>query len=183
MSFEAIHYVNMLFGGGIIVLQILAVIAVFFLVFGSGENKFLSFLKNHFIEIGFAISLCAVGVSIFYSEIVGYLPCKHCWIQRIFLFPQAILFGVAWWRKDKNVLWYSLPLLLIGLLDAMYLIFIYYFRPNSAPCDASGVSCVQRLVSEFGGYITIPSLSISGFLILLVLLAVAYFYKKDNNPL
>jgi disulfide bond formation protein DsbB len=180
MNLETVHYANILFGAGIIVLQVFALVAIFLLVFGSKENKYLSFIKKYFIEIGFLVSLSTLLVSIFYSEIVGYLPCKHCWIQRIFMFPQTFLFGVAWLRKDRNVLWYSLPLLLAGLLDAFYLTYIYYFNPNSAPCDASGVSCVQSLVSEFGGYITIPTLALSGFLILLTLLAVAHFYKKSE---
>ena len=169
----------MLFGAGIIGLVVLSILALLCLIFGLGENKYLALIKKYFIEIGFFISVSALLVSVFYSEIVGYLPCKHCWIQRIFMFPQAFLFGVAWLRKDRNVLWYSLPLLLVGLADAIYLTYIYYFQPNSAPCDVSGVSCVQRLVSEFGGFVTIPSLALSGFFILLTLLAVAHFYKKE----
>ena len=193
MDIETVHYVNILFGAGIIGLVALSILALICLIFGSEKNRYLAFIKKYFIEIGFFISVSALLVSVFYSEIVGYLPCKHCWIQRIFMFPQAFLFGVAWLRKparnafsiadaggDRNVLWYSLPLLLVGLADAIYLTYIYYFQPNSAPCDASGVSCVQRLVSEFGGIITIPSLALSGFFILLTLLAVAHFYKKGE---
>ena len=90
------------------------------------------------------------------------------------------LFAVAWFRKDKNVFWYSLPLLLAGILDAIYLNYIYYFNPNSVPCDSSGVSCVQRLVSEFGGYVSIPSLSLASFFVLLTLLLVVHFYHQED---
>lgn len=179
MDPQSVHYVNILFGGGIILLQVLAALAIILLMLRR-KSPYLAFIKKYFLQIGFFISLSALLVSVFYSEIVGFLPCKHCWIQRIFMFPQAFLFGVAWWRKDSNVLWYSLPLLIAGLVDALYLSYIYYFNPTVGPCDASGVSCVQQLVSEFGGYISIPSLALSGFLILLSLLAVAYFYNQGE---
>ena len=179
MSPETLHYLNMFLGVGVIVLQILSVVALALLIYGK-ENKYLSLIKDNFIQIGFFLTFSAVLVSTFYSEVVGYLPCFHCWVQRIFIFPQAILFAVAWFRKEATVLWYAIPLTILGLADAIYLNYIYYFNPNSAPCDASGVSCVQRLMSEFGGYISIPMLSLSGFVALLTVLLVVYFYKKDN---
>lgn len=179
MSPENVHYFNMLVGAGTILLQILSVLALALLVLKK-ENRYLSFIKENFIQIGFFLSMSALVVSAIYSEVIGYLPCFHCWVQRIFIFPQAFLFGVAWLRKEVSVLWYSAPLLLVGLADALYLNYIYNFAQDSAPCDASGVSCVQHLVSEFGGYISIPMLSLSGFVALLVVLAVAHFYKKDN---
>ncbi|OGI60255.1 hypothetical protein A2814_02770 [Candidatus Nomurabacteria bacterium RIFCSPHIGHO2_01_FULL_38_19] len=137
-------------------------------------------MKKYFIQIGFLLSLFGLLVSTFYSEVLNYLPCFHCWIQRIFMFPQTLLFGVAWLRKDKNVLWYSLSLLVFGLIDAIYLIYLYYFNVSSVPCDASGISCTLRYVSEFGGYISIPTMSLTGFTAILALLAVAYFYKKED---
>lgn len=179
MSPENVHYLNMLLGVGVILLQILSVVALVLLVYGK-ENKYLDLIKNNFIQIGFFITFSAVLVSTFYSEVLNYLPCFHCWVQRIFIFPQAILFAVAWFRKEASVLWYAIPLTVLGLADAIFLNYTYYFNPSSAPCDASGVSCVQRLISEFGGYISIPMLSLSGFVALAVLLLVTYFYKKDN---
>ncbi len=177
MSPETVHYFNMLVGVGVILLQVLSLLAVVFLIFRK-ENRYLSFIKDNFIQIGFFLSISALAVSTIYSEVIGYLPCFHCWVQRIFIFPQAFLFAVAWIKKDRNVFWYSLPLTILGLADALYLNYIYNFAQDSAPCDASGVSCVQHLVSEFGGYISIPMLSLSGFVALLVVLAVSHFYKK-----
>lgn len=180
MSSETVHYFNIFFGTGAIILQFLTALAIVFLIFRPRENKYLAFIKRNFLEIGFLISFSAILVSTFYSEVVNYLPCFHCWVQRIFIFPQAFIFGVAWLRKDRNVFWYSLPLTLAGLSNALFLNYKYYFNPDSAPCDASGVSCVQHLVSVFGGYISIPSLSLTGFVALLTLLLVVYFYKKEN---
>ncbi len=180
MNLETVHYINIIFGLGAIGMFVLALLALILLLARTKESKYLAFIKKYFIEIGFLISFTAFLVSGFYSEILQYVPCKHCWIQRIFIVPQVLLFGIAWWRKDRHVFWYSWPLLLVGFADSLYLMFIYYFRTDSAPCDASGVSCVQKLVSEFGGSISIPSLAFMGFASLLIVLAVAHFYKKGE---
>ena len=37
------------------------------------------------------LSLAAVVGSLSFSEIVGFPPCELCWIQRIFMYPQAII--------------------------------------------------------------------------------------------
>ncbi len=174
------HYLSIFLGVGAIALQALSLLTILFLVFSPKGNKFLFFLKKDFLLLGFLVSLATVLSSLLYSEIFRFTPCYHCWIQRIFMFPQVFLFGVAYFRKDCNVIFYSLPLLLFGLLDALYLNYIYYFNPSTAPCDASGISCAQRLVSEFGGYISIPSLSLTAFIALLTLLLVAYSYRKRD---
>lgn len=105
------------------------------------------------------------------------------------MYPQVFLFGIAYFKKparpdgrsggDTSVAGYAMPLLIIGTLIAIYHNFIYYFTEYAGPCDASGVSCVQRLVSEFNGYISIPMLSLTVFVSLITLLLVARFYKKE----
>ncbi len=177
MNPETIHYLNVFLGIGAIILQAVLLVTLI-LLFVTKENKYLAWVKENFIFIGFLLSL-APALVLIHSEILNYIPCYHCWVQRVFMFPQLFLFAVALKRKDRNVFWYSWPLLVAGTLDALYLNYIYYFDPNSGPCDASGVSCVKQYVSEFGGYISIPSLALTSFASLLVLLAVAYFYKKD----
>ena len=171
----------MFVGLGAMLLLALSLVALGLLLFGPKENIYLALIKKYFIEIGFLISLSAVLVSTFYSEVLHYAPCFHCWVQRIFMFPQVLLYGVAWFRRDRNVLWYSLPLLVVGIADSLFLNYKYYINPNSAPCDASGVSCVQNLVSEFGGVVSIPSLALMGFVSFIILLLVVNFYKNDKS--
>jgi len=97
------------------------------------------------------------------------------------MFPQMFLFGVALWNKDRKVVQYSSLLLFAGFLVSVYHNFGYYFgEASSLPCDASGVSCYQRLVSEFGGYISIPMLSLTSLVTLIALVSVAHFYKKEE---
>lgn len=95
------------------------------------------------------------------------------------MFSTFFLFGTAFWDKDRKVVRYTTPLLSVGFLISVYQNFFYYFGESSSlPCDASGVSCYQQLVSEFGGYISIPMLALTAFFSLLTLSAVVHFNPK-----
>ena len=181
MNPESIHYLNMFLGLGAIILQVFSVLVLVLLFFGPKKNKFLYYIDKHFLAFSFLISLFASVFPLVYSEIINFLPCYLCWWQRVFMFPTLFLFGTALWDKDRKVIRYASSLLSVGFLISAYQNFFYYFGESSSlPCDASGVSCYQRLVSEFGGYISIPMLALTSFFALLTLLAVAHFYGKNN---
>ena len=96
------------------------------------------------------------------------------------MFPTLFLFGTALWDKDRRVIRYAASLLSVGFLVSAYQNFFYYFGDTSnLPCDITGVSCYQHLVSEFGGYISIPMLSLTSFFALLAIVLVVHFYQKD----
>lgn len=184
MNVENVHYLNIFLGTGAIILQIFSVITLFLLFFvlkKNRKNKFLDYINKHFLALSFFVALSSALFSLVYSEIIHFLPCYLCWWQRVFLFPTFVILGVAFWNRDRKVVRYVAPMLFIGFLISVYHNFFYYFGETSTlPCDASGVSCYQHLVSEFGGYISIPMLALSGFVGLLTLLAVAHFYKKED---
>ncbi len=181
MNVENVHYLNMFLGAGAIMLQILSVVALFLLFVGPKKNAYLAFIDKHYLKLGFLISLSASLFALVYSEIVGYLPCFLCWWIRVFTVPLVFIFGSAIWNKDRKVVKYTLPLLVVGFIIAVYHNFGYYFGEEGAlPCDASGVSCYQQLVSEFGGYISIPMLALTGFIGMITVVLVAHFYKKED---
>src|SRR3990167_10743564 len=181
MNLETVHYLNVFLGTGALFLQVLSVIALFLLFIGPKKNKYLDFIDKHYLALGFILSLFASLFSLVYSEIVGFLPCYLCWYQRIFLFPLVFIFGSAIWYKDRKIVKYVLPLLSAGFLISVYQNFGYYFaETGSLPCDASGISCYQQLVSEFGGYISIPMLALTSFFGILTIVLVAHFYKKED---
>lgn len=181
MNPENVHYLNIFLGIGAIIMQIASVAALGMLFFRVKNNIFLGFIDKHYLTLGFIISLGAALFSLVYSEIIGFLPCVLCWYQRIFLFPVVFIFGSAIWHKDRKVVKYTLPLLAVGFIISVYQNFFYYFGTDSSlPCDASGVSCYQQLISEFGGYISIPMLALSSFLALITIVLVAHFYKKED---
>jgi disulfide bond formation protein DsbB len=183
MNFETLRYLNLFLGSGAIILQVLSIVALFLLFFMPKEksrNFYLDFIDKHVLILSFLISLFASVFPMVYSEIANFLPCYLCWWQRIFMFPTVLMFGTALWDKDRKVIRYAMPILCAGFLVSAYQNFFYYFGENSnLPCDASGASCFQHLVSVFGGYISIPMLALTAFFSLLTLLAVAHFYRKE----
>lgn len=183
MNPETTHYLNVFLGSGAILLQVLSVIALVLVFIGPKKNKYLAFIDKHYLYLGFIVSLFASLFSMVYSEVINFAPCYLCWYQRVFMFPIVFIFGSAIWHKDRKVVKYTLPMLLVGFVISVYQNFGYYFSADSSslPCDASGVSCYQQLVSEFGGYISIPMLSLTTFFALITIVLVAHFYKNNEN--
>lgn len=181
MDIQNVHYLNVFLGIGAIILQILSVVALFLLFIGPKKNKYLAFIDKHYLQIGLLLSLASSVFPLIYSEIINFLPCYLCWWQRVFMIPLVFIFGSAIWYKDRKIVKYTLPLLIVGGIISMYHNFNYYFADTgNLPCDASGVSCYQQLVSEFGGYISIPMLALTAFFALLTIVLVAHFYKTED---
>lgn len=132
--------------------------------------------RPYVLSVAFVLTLVGSALTLFYSDVLGFEPCALCWWQRIFLYPQVILFGLALWRRDTHVALYSSILSLLGLGIALYHHALQMLPAGSLPCPATGVSCAQRLVFEFG-YITFPLMSVSLFALLIVLML--FERKKD----
>lgn len=122
------------------------------------------------MKIAFLVALVATLGSLFYSDVAGFEPCKLCWYQRILMYPQVILFGLALWKRDHGVWLYSLTLSVIGAAIAGYHYLLQLGIAPSLPCSAVGysASCAQRFVMTFG-YITIPVMALTAFVLLALL--------------
>ena len=158
--------------GQIIIVSVLIILLL--------KNKIISdLIGKEAILFSFAVSLIATLGSLFYSEIAGFEPCKLCWFQRILMYPQIILLGLAILRKDKNIISYTFWLSVIGAVIAGY---HYLLQIGVAPnlyCSAVGysVSCSQRFAMNFG-YITIPMMAFTAFLMNIIFAAISIKTKK-----
>lgn len=127
---------------------------------------------------GFAVALAAVGITLFYSEVLGFAACFWCWIGRIFLYPQAILLGLAAWRKDSSIALYSIALSISGALVGLYQHYLQMGGGSLLPCPAiPGTDCAARFLFEFG-YITFPLMGFSLFAFLIVLM----LFVRSSRP-
>jgi disulfide bond formation protein DsbB len=101
--------------------------------------------------------------SLFFSEIMELPPCSLCWVQRIFMFPLAIILLVGLFPLDLQVVRYALPLALCGWAVALYhtLLQVGIIPESAAPCR-QGVSCTDISVDLFG-FLSIPMLSLLVF--------------------
>ncbi len=105
--------------------------------------------------------------SLFFSEVMGFLPCPLCWYQRICMYPLAVILPIGLLRRDRGVSTYVLPLALIGIsISSYHLLIERGFIQESNACKV-GVSCAVRYINWFG-FITIPLLAFIGFAIILL---------------
>jgi len=126
--------------------------------------------------------LIALGSSlavIFIGEVLGQTPCILCWFQRAFMFPLAVILGIAVWRNDNGIRVYALPLAIIGALIAAWHMGLYVgIIPEAVqPCTASGPSCTSDDMLIFG--LPIPLLSLGAFAAIAALLALLKTESKQ----
>ncbi|MES2748962.1 MAG: disulfide bond formation protein B [Patescibacteria group bacterium] len=116
----------------------------------------------------------SVALSLVYSEYFGFVPCSLCWLQRIALYPQALMALMAV-RAQERVFFplYSIGLSMFGLLVAVYH-YIYQMIPTETkdgfmPCLADGsADCAAKIINQFG-FVTFPFLSAVTFAFLIIL--------------
>ncbi len=126
---------------------------------GLSYTKIESTIHTYRVGIVTVITALAMIGSLVYSNIIGYPPCWLCWMQRIAIYPIAILGITALVRNEKTIIPYIKVLAWTGWVIALYHIFIYYTGYSPLPCDASA-TCTARYVYEFG-FMTIPLMSFS----------------------
>jgi len=115
------------------------------------------------------ISLIATAGSLFFSEVMKYIPCNLCWYQRILMYPLVILLGVASARKDYSMSLYALILAVIGGLISLYHYLIQKVPALHELGNACGiVPCNTDYINWFG-FITIPFLALIAFTLISVL--------------
>lgn len=143
------------------------------------------FLSERALALGFLVSFSATFGSILYSQVMGYPACILCWIQRIFMYPEAALFALAAWRKDRGVLPYALLLALLGGAVALYnwvkdMLALYTDIALACPAVPGLPSCDRIYVDEFG-YITIPMLALNAFLLIIIITLAAMRADKSDR--
>lgn len=161
---------NPLMMAGIVALQIFAVVLLLGLLRVPHVEKIVRPVGHRALTFSFLLSLAALLGSLYYSEVAGYAACELCWWQRIFIYPQVILYSIALWYGRKDVIFYAGALSVIGLGYALYNIAIQSVASLSAFCEPGSLaaSCLEKYVEGFG-YITIPVMSATTLVVLLLL--------------
>lgn len=134
-------------------------------------------LGRNGLKIAFLAALGASAGSLIYSNIIGYPPCTLCWWQRIFIYPEVIILGLALMWRDSNGTKYGIAVAVPGIIIALYHNWIDLGGKALGACGVStgAVSCTQRFIHEFG-YITIPLMSLT---VLLIILLSLISYRKS----
>ena len=77
-----------------------------------------NFIVKNQLLLAWIMALIATSGSLYFSEVRGFIPCEWCWYQRILMYPMAIVLGIAYFKKDKNIFTYVKPIAFIGIIFA-----------------------------------------------------------------
>lgn len=162
--------------------HIVFVVTILLLVIDIKFRKFVyNFVDKNILELLFITSLGALVGSLAYSNIVGFPPCELCWIQRIFIYPQALLVFVAIIKKDKGIVDYLLPLSILGAIVSFYHSLVHWgIGLGTLGCTSVGGECARVYVLEYG-YITIPFMAFTSFAYMLAISAIYYLARNERN--
>ena len=129
--------------------------------------------------LAWLIATTATLGALFIGEVMLMTPCTLCWYQRIFMFPIAIILGIACFTDDRQGAVYALALALGGLAMAGYhTLLVAGLIPKSWVACSAGVSCADQRLEILNG-VQIPWLSLAAFMALAFLL-VAYLRKSSR---
>lgn len=135
-------------------------------------------LERYGLYFAWVVALIATAGSLYFSEVRGFIPCQLCWYQRILMYPEFIILGIASYRGDRNIAVYVLPLSIMGLIIALY-----HYGEQKVPwlrveglCQA-GVPCSGSYI-DWLGFITIPFLSLVAFALITFFLFIS---RRSTN--
>ena len=124
----------------------------------------------------FVVASVATGGSLFYSQVAGAIPCEFCWFQRVLMYPLSILTLLLAARGDTRGARYLIPLPVVGAGTSIYHMLIEHdviHEPKACTLSAPGGCGVNWITREGFGYLTIPTLALTGFLLLIGFLVLA----------
>ena len=165
--------INLLYGTA--GLGVLALTLVLLWDYQNDQRLYRQWILSYVWWIIVATTLGGVTTSLLYSEVLNFIPCSLCWLQRVALYSQAFM-SIAAWRLRDQVFFpvYGIVLSGFGFLVAVYQ-YIYQALPTEVlqsglvPCLADGSADCSKKVMEVFGFVTFPFLSGVMFLFLIVL--------------
>lgn len=132
-----------------------------------------SALQSQALWAAWVVAAVATGGSLYFSEIADYIPCQLCWYQRICMYPLSIILLVGALLRDRRAVLYAMVFPVVGALVAIRHVYIEHNpQAESAGCRI-GAPCSAKYIEEFG-YVTIPVLALTGFVLIGLLLGVAW---------
>lgn len=135
-------------------------------------------MTNKPILIAWLAAIVSTLGSLFFSEVLKFIPCTFCWYQRILMYPLVILLGIAFYHQDDKITRYVLPFSILGILVSGY----HYALQKIPALKAfemctSGVPCSGQYINWLG-FVTIPLLAFIGFTT--ITLCMLFLRKQPN---
>jgi disulfide bond formation protein DsbB len=153
-------------------LAALLLLAALLRTVGVGPRR--SPIAGYELWLAFLVSAVGTGGSLFFSEVAHFLPCELCWFQRVCMYPLSIVTLLAALVDEPRVARYLLPLPLVGAGVSVYHLLVEngVVKQTQACLISAPGGCAVKWIDEFG-FVTIPTLALTGFLLAFAFLASA----------
>lgn len=123
-------------------------------------------------ELALVVATVATLGSLYLSEVAHFEPCRLCWYQRAAMYPLVPLLALAIWRRWHGARWVAVASAGLGAAVSSFHIAVENFPSlESGACDPTN-PCSLVWVRHFG-YLTIPTMALSGFLLVIALMLTA----------
>ncbi|MCM3573433.1 MULTISPECIES: disulfide oxidoreductase [Mesobacillus] len=136
--------------------------------------------RESYLFAAWAASIVAMFGSLYFSEIRQYEPCLLCWYQRILMYPFALILGIAVVKKDYKITFYTMIMSAVGGLISLYhysLQKVPFMADNAVTCGR--VPCTGQYINWLG-FITIPFLALTAFIIIFSLSLLVWKKSKEE---
>jgi disulfide bond formation protein DsbB len=146
------------------------------------QSGFWTTVRDNLVYLAWLQALLATGGSLYFSEVMKFVPCALCWYQRILMYPLVLVILVGILLRDQRLRLYVLPMSLLGLGISIYHNLLQYqliAEAANTPCTVgAGASCTTLWINWFG-FVTIPLLSLIAFSVITLCMI---FYKREELP-
>ena len=124
-----------------------------------------------------AVTTTCMAGSLYFSEIVGYIPCRLCWFQRAAMYPLAAL--LIWFtvRRTERIAYVTAPIAAVGMSISIYhWLFERWPKLDTGVCSAT-VPC-DFVWFEYFGFVTLAFMAFTGFFATIVFTTL----PRNNTP-
>lgn len=178
-----------LFFGILAVLAVatMAVVAAVWLASGASDSaarvraRIVDAVGPSAVGLAWGVSGLATAGSLYFSEVAGYTPCTLCWYQRIAMYPLVVVLGVGALTRERSAVLAGGLLAAGGALVAAVHVALEWLPTAGGACDPAN-PCTAIWFRTFG-IISLPTLALIAFLLILMLLAIGRSRSRPDAPL
>lgn len=121
----------------------------------------------------------AMAFSLFFSEYLGWAPCRLCWFQRGFIYPLAILMLIHFFKPNLILRRIAFAMAIVSPIVSIYHVWIEIKGEESAFCSAE-VSCATVWFKTLG-FLTIPGMALTACVTVAVLLYMRGIFNDSES--
>ncbi|MFC6904896.1 disulfide bond formation protein B [Halalkalicoccus tibetensis] len=120
------------------------------------------FGSREWLALGTLLAAVATAGSLYFSEVLGLVPCELCWYQRIFMYPLVPILGIAALEGNPRIAPTAMALAIPGATVAAYHSAIQ--RVGEGACTVGG-GCTTIQYELLG--LSIPNMALTAFLLVI----------------